>query len=126
MDKIFTEKILTMDRDTVNNKVFENWLINISENNSLINKTISEDASIENHLGKRYMENWKLAILNSVYISIFISGIIGNIFTCIVIVRNRYMHTATNYYLFSLAVSDILILLLGKLLSCYINPYPFI
>ena len=126
MDKIFTEKILTMDRDTVNNKVFENWLINISENNSLINKTISEDASIENHLGKRYMESWKLALLNSVYISIFISGIIGNIFTCIVIVRNRYMHTATNYYLFSLAVSDILILLLGKLLSCYINPYPFI
>ena len=32
-----------------------------------------------------------------------------------VIVRNRSMHTATNYYLFSLALSDLVILLLGEL-----------
>ncbi|XP_015924827.1 pyrokinin-1 receptor-like [Parasteatoda tepidariorum] len=48
-----------------------------------------------------------------VYTIIFLTGIIGNVCTCIVISRNRYMHTATNYYLFSLAISDLLLLLLG-------------
>ncbi|KAF8782067.1 Pyrokinin-1 receptor like protein [Argiope bruennichi] len=48
-----------------------------------------------------------------VYMIIFLTGIIGNVCTCIVISKNRYMHTATNYYLFSLAVSDLLLLILG-------------
>ncbi|GFY55491.1 pyrokinin-1 receptor [Trichonephila inaurata madagascariensis] len=48
-----------------------------------------------------------------VYTIIFLTGIIGNVCTCIVISKNRYMHTATNYYLFSLAVSDLLLLILG-------------
>ena len=42
-----------------------------------------------------------------------LTGTIGNLCTCIVIARKRYMHTATNFYLFSLAVSDLLLLLLG-------------
>lgn len=48
-----------------------------------------------------------------VYISIFLTGTIGNISTCIVIARNKSMHTATNYYLFSLAISDLLLLISG-------------
>lgn len=32
-----------------------------------------------------------------IYAIIFITGIIGNISTCIVIARNKSMHTATNY-----------------------------
>lgn len=47
------------------------------------------------------------------YTIIFITGLLGNIFTCLVIIRNKSMHTATNYYLFSLAVSDLLLLLSG-------------
>lgn len=47
------------------------------------------------------------------YTIIFITGLIGNIFTCLVIVRNKSMHTATNYYLFSLAISDLLLLVSG-------------
>lgn len=47
------------------------------------------------------------------YTLIFISGVIGNISTCIVIKNNRSMHTATNYYLFSLAISDFFLLLSG-------------
>lgn len=35
-----------------------------------------------------------------VYVVILLSGLLGNISTCIVIARNTYMHTATNYYLF--------------------------
>lgn len=55
--------------------------------------------------------------LTVIYSAIFLTGIIGNIITCIVISRNKSMHTATNYYLFSLAVSDLLLLISGK----YIN-----
>ncbi|XP_064476469.1 pyrokinin-1 receptor-like [Ornithodoros turicata] len=51
--------------------------------------------------------------MSLVYSVLLVSGIIGNVCTCIVIARNRYMHTATNYYLFSLAVSDLLLLVLG-------------
>lgn len=48
-----------------------------------------------------------------IYSLIFVTGLFGNIFTCIVIIRNKGMHTATNYYLFSLAISDLLLLVSG-------------
>lgn len=50
-----------------------------------------------------------------VYVIIFISGLMGNICTCLVIIRNRHMRTATNYYLFNLALSDLLLLVIGKI-----------
>ncbi|XP_072938993.1 neuromedin-U receptor 2-like [Epargyreus clarus] len=49
---------------------------------------------------------------------IFVASLIGNLLTCIVIYYDRTMHTATNYYLFNLAVSD-LILTFGILLEVY-------
>lgn len=52
--------------------------------------------------------------LTLIYSIILISGILGNVITCVVISRNKNMHTATNYYLFSLAVSDLLLLVSGK------------
>lgn len=51
--------------------------------------------------------------LSIIYAIIFIAGIIGNLSTCIVISRNRSMHTATNFYLMSLAISDLVLLLSG-------------
>ncbi|XP_043580467.1 pyrokinin-1 receptor-like [Bombus pyrosoma] len=48
-----------------------------------------------------------------IYAVIFLTGLIGNVSTCVVIARNKSMHTATNYYLFSLAVSDLLLLISG-------------
>lgn len=64
-----------------------------------------------------------------IYLIIFVTGVIGNISTCIVISRNRSMHTATNYYLFSLAISDFLLLLSGVPQEVYSiwykYPYPF-
>ena len=53
------------------------------------------------------------------YIVIFLLGAIGNTVTCIVIVYNRYMHTATNYYLFSMAISDMLLLVTGLPIELY-------
>uniref|UniRef100_A0A4W3I1B5 Neuromedin U receptor 1 n=1 Tax=Callorhinchus milii TaxID=7868 RepID=A0A4W3I1B5_CALMI len=53
---------------------------------------------------------------------------LGNALTCIVIARHRVMRTPTNYYLFSLAVSDLLVLVLGMPLELYEmwNNYPFL
>ncbi|KAK5649667.1 hypothetical protein RI129_000696 [Pyrocoelia pectoralis] len=48
-----------------------------------------------------------------IYVIIFFTGIIGNVSTCIVISRSKSLHTATNYYLFSLAISDLLLLVSG-------------
>jgi len=45
--------------------------------------------------------------------SLLITGVVGNLATCVVIVWNAHMHTATNYYLFSLAISDTITLVLG-------------
>lgn len=63
-----------------------------------------------------------------VYALIFITGVIGNVSTCIVISRNKSMHTATNYYLFSLAVSDLLLLISGLPPEMYLiwSKYPYI
>lgn len=52
--------------------------------------------------------------LTIIYTTIFLTGLMGNLFTCIVILKNFYMRTVTNYYLASLALSDILTLTFGK------------
>ena len=63
-----------------------------------------------------------------VYGFIFLSGIFGNVCTCIVIARNKYMHTATNFYLFNLAIADILLLIIGLPPETYLiwSAYPWI
>ncbi|KAI5749822.1 hypothetical protein M8J76_010460 [Diaphorina citri] len=60
---------------------------------------------------------------------ILMCGIIGNICTCIIIYKNKHMQTATNYYLFSLAVSDLLLLVIGlpseTIHTYYLTQYAF-
>lgn len=64
-----------------------------------------------------------------VYGAIFVTGIVGNVCTCVVIARNRYMQTATNCYLFNLALTDLLMLVLGLPTEMYgywsAYPWPF-
>ena len=55
-----------------------------------------------------------------IYLSLLFTGTIGNVSTCIVIARNKSMHTATNYYLFSLAISDLLLLISGLPVEVYL------
>lgn len=55
-----------------------------------------------------------LIVLTVCYALIFVAGVLGNLITCIVIARNNFMHTATNFYLFNLAVSDLILLVSGK------------
>lgn len=61
------------------------------------------------------------------YLFIFVAGVLGNVITCTVISRNKSMHTATNYYLFNLAISDLILLLSGKSMHsiCPYIPYPY-
>ncbi|XP_030634153.1 neuromedin-U receptor 2 [Chanos chanos] len=63
------------------------------------------------------------------YLLIFITGVVGNILTCTVITKHRKMRTPTNLYLFSLAISDLLVLLFGMPLEIYDlwqnYPFPF-
>ncbi|KAL0134802.1 hypothetical protein PUN28_001520 [Cardiocondyla obscurior] len=78
-------------------------------------------------LGPKYL-SFKLMIpLTIIYIMIFITGVFGNVITCIVIVRNSFMQTATNYYLFSLAISDLTLLILGlpNELGVFWQQYPW-
>ncbi|KAG8233471.1 hypothetical protein J437_LFUL014017 [Ladona fulva] len=63
-----------------------------------------------------------------VYGLIFFTGLVGNVSTCIVIAKNKHMHTATNYYLFNLAISDLLLLLSGLPAEMYgtWSPTPYV
>ncbi|XP_009559707.2 neuromedin-U receptor 2 [Cuculus canorus] len=63
-----------------------------------------------------------------VYTVIFIVGVVGNFLVCLVILKHRNMKTPTNYYLFSLAFSDLLVLLFGMPLEVYEmwSNYPFL
>lgn len=52
--------------------------------------------------------------LTVVNVLIFVSGLLGNTAVCIVIIKHRSLHTATNYYLFNLAISDLTLLIFGE------------
>lgn len=93
---------------SVNNTVQIN---NLTETNASI---ISKAEYLAYTLGPRHISSAALAVLSVMYVLIFLTGVLGNLCTCVVITRNRCLHTATNYYLFSLAISDVLTLLVGK------------
>ncbi|XP_029660825.1 neuropeptides capa receptor-like [Formica exsecta] len=78
-------------------------------------------------LGPRYLPQRLVIPLTIAYLLIFVSGVFGNVATCTVIVRNASMQTATNYYLFSLAISDLILLVLGlpNELSIFWQQYPW-
>ena len=54
-------------------------------------------------------------------------GVLGNLATCIVIMRNEYMRTTTNIYLFNLAVADLATLLFAMPIELYLmwRQYPW-
>ncbi|XP_037706125.1 neuromedin-U receptor 1 [Choloepus didactylus] len=62
------------------------------------------------------------------YLLIFAVGAVGNGLTCLVVLRHKAMRTPTNCYLFSLAVADLLVLVLGLPLELYEmwRNYPFL
>ncbi|KAM9385357.1 neuromedin-U receptor 1 [Pholidichthys leucotaenia] len=87
---------------------------------------LTEEEYLEKYLGSRQSSVFLPVCL--IYLFIFLVGVFGNVLTCTVITRNKVMWTPTNYYLFSLAVSDLLVLLLGMPLELYElwQNYPFL
>ncbi|XP_046707184.1 neuromedin-U receptor 1 [Silurus meridionalis] len=86
----------------------------------------SRSSYVENHLGPRRSPQFLTICIS--YMLIFCVGLLGNALTCTVIMRHRSMRTPTNYYLLSLATSDLLVLLLGLPLELYElwSNYPFL
>ena len=54
------------------------------------------------------------------YLIVFVTGILGNMSVIVVIIKSKGLHCAMNYYLVSLALADILIIILGNL-GCWLN-----
>ena len=88
----------------------------------------SMEADLASLLGPKHPEFYKLIPVTVIYCLIFVTGIVGNVCTCIVIARNHYMQTATNYYLFNLAIADLLVLVLGLPMETYTfwSAYPWV
>uniref|UniRef100_A0A8C6V1C8 Neuromedin U receptor 3 n=1 Tax=Neogobius melanostomus TaxID=47308 RepID=A0A8C6V1C8_9GOBI len=67
--------------------------------------------------------------VTTIYLLIFLTGLSGNLLTCAVIAKHKKMRNPTNFYLVSLAVSDLLVLMFGMPLEIYDlwqnYPFPF-
>jgi len=87
-----------------------------ADNVTALNSTEFFDVSeyLQRHLGLRVRPPVESVILTIVYCAIFTTGVVGNVCTGVVVWRRAYMHTPTNLYLCSLAISDLLTLLLGE------------
>ena len=57
--------------------------------------------------------NWLIPV-TIFYVLVFITGLVGNIAVCVVIIKNKSLHSAMNYYLISLALADLIIIIMGK------------
>ncbi|XP_063772620.1 neuromedin-U receptor 1 [Pseudophryne corroboree] len=78
------------------------------------------------YLGPRRSNNFTTICV--IYLLIFAVGAVGNTLTCIVIIKHKIMRTPTNYYLFSLAISDLMVLVMGMPLELHEiwSNYPFV
>ena len=56
----------------------------------------------------------KALSLTIYYSAILAVGVPGNLLTCFIIATNSYMRTPPNFFLFNLAVVDLLTLVIGK------------
>lgn len=104
------------------NVITYNVTMNISELYNYTNGNTSEQYIIE-HIDSIllliYSEVNAIFIRNALAITILytiicILSIFGNLITCIVITTNSKLQNATNCYLFSLSVSDVIFAISGK------------
>lgn len=118
-----TANVILVDRNSISDSSLDEKLENISSSvlllfspESVSNYTNTPDllnGTVKNAIG--YRDPLSIILPISIcYFIIFVTGILGNVITCVVIAKNKTMHTATNYYLFNLAVSDFLVLIFGE------------
>lgn len=102
------------------------WLLSNASTQDLDEICLSETDYLASYLGPPRSPVFLPVCVT--FLTIFMVGALGNALTCAIIVRYKVMRTPTNYYLFSLAVSDLLVLLLGMPLELYEmwHNYPFL
>ncbi len=102
------------------------WVLADATAQDLDGMCLSEEEYLARNLGPRTSPVFLPVCIT--YLTIFLVGVLGNSLTCAVILRFRVMQTPTNYYLLSLAVSDLLVLVLGMPLELYEmwENYPFL
>ena len=81
----------------------------------IFNSTPDDATYIADRLGAKHLPLTTSIPISVVYAIIFVVGVLGNVSTICVILKNKYMHTSTNVYLANLAMSDLLTHLVGKL-----------
>lgn len=64
-------------------------------------------------MGKNEANLWISIPVSILYVVILVAGMAGNLGIVIVTIRNRLMQTSINYYLFNLAIADLLYLSFG-------------
>ncbi|XP_041753095.2 neuromedin-U receptor 1-like [Coregonus clupeaformis] len=102
------------------------WALGNVSADDMDNMCLNRNQYLEKFLGFRRSPVFLPVCIT--FLIIFAVGVSGNVLTCAVIMRYKVMRTPTNYYLFSLAVSDLLVLLLGMPLELYEmwSNYPFL
>lgn len=114
---------LTVDNITnhINERILHHNLVGLrADDDGLMNLTISTTAAAAITSAARRDPLTVVLSVTICYALIFVAGVLGNVVTCVVISKNRSMHTATNYYLFNLAISDLILLLSGMLyIECF-------
>ncbi|XP_061746160.1 neuromedin-U receptor 1-like [Nerophis ophidion] len=102
------------------------WLLENATEQEVEEMCLSEEEYLARQLGP--LRSPVFLPVCVTYLVIFLVGVLGNALTCTVILRYKAMQTPTNYYLLSLAVSDLMVLLLGMPLELYEmwQNYPFL
>ena len=96
------------------------------EEDNVCSVTTAENVSeisefLEMMLGPKQMDDYHtLMVITLFYTTVFVTGILGNLSVCLVIFRSSHLHTAMNYYLVSLAVADLMIIILGNSRALFI------
>ena len=76
-----------------------------------------------NILGPRGLNFTRSVAVTTIYVILLLVGFAGNFLTCTIIICNSYMRVPSNYFLFSLAIADIITLVGGK---CIENTYQYL
>jgi len=110
----------------IHNENFDNVKVS-SNNNSEIKKVlprkVMEDLSVttvwdisteSNFTESKYYDLLKqpfymIVIYSFGYSAVFLCALFGNLMVIMVVIRNKSMHNATNYFIVNLAVADILV-----------------
>lgn len=96
-------------------------------NLSIVSEEKNISVLIQEILGDSHINYESLFFITVIYSIFLVIGVLGNLSTCIVILTNEYMRTATNVYLFNLAIADVATLVISMPSELYLlwRQYPW-